>query len=146
MLRNYYCLSTATGFLKGILEAVATLRKSESVDCIVNLKHKRNYSPTHERSYIELVLRRVERGEIKLVPPDSNIYTLIAGSDVVVVIPNSSPPYIANTLGVPSIYFDPTMDIQPTFEPSAGISFASGADALYEQLIGIYKDKKDRGA
>jgi hypothetical protein len=37
------------------------------------------------------------------------------------------------------------MEMQPTFESAAGISFASGADALCEQLISIYKDKKDRG-
>jgi polysaccharide biosynthesis PFTS motif protein len=142
LLGTYYCPSTAIDFLNGVLEAVACLRKIQSVECTVILKHKRHYSTTHDSSYIEQVSRRVERSEIKLVPFDTNIYSLIAGSDVIVVIPNSSPPYIANTLGIPSIYFDPTMEMQPNFEPATGISFASGADALCEQLIGIYKGKK----
>ena len=145
LLANYYCPTTAVGFLRGVLEAVAFLRKSGSVDCVVNLKHKRGYSPTHDRGYIEEVIKQVAKGEIKLIPFDINIYSFIADSDVVVVIPNSSPPYIATTLDIPSIYFDPTMEIQPTFEPANGISFASGADALCTQLLGIYKDKKARG-
>lgn len=57
-------------------------------------------------------------------------------------MPNSSPSYIANKLGVPCIYFDPTMDLQPTFEPLPGVTFASGVDALCGQLINIYRLKK----
>lgn len=146
LLRNYYCPSTALGFLNGVLEAVASVQKSQLVECVVNLKHKRHYSITHDRGYIEAVSRLVEQGEVRLIPFDANIYSLISGSDVVVVIPYSSPSYIASTLDVPSIYFDPTMEMQPTFEPATGISFASGTDALCEHLIRIYKEKKTRGA
>ena len=142
LLANYYCPTTAIGFLRGILEAVASLRKSESVDCVVNLKHKRNYSPTHDQGYIEEVIKQVGKGEIKLIPFDINIYSFIGDSDVVVVIPNSSPPYIATTLDIPSIYFDPTMEMRPTFEPAPGVCFASGVDALYQHLIKIYREKQ----
>ncbi len=142
LLGNYYCPPTAIGFLKGILEAVASLRKSESVDCIVSLKHKRNYSPLHDQGYIEEVNKQVQKGEIKLIPFDTNIYSFIADSDVVIVIPNSSPPYIATTLGVPSIYFDPTMEMRQTFEPAPGVFFASGVDDLYKHLIRIRQENK----
>jgi polysaccharide biosynthesis PFTS motif protein len=141
LLTNYYCPSTAMGFLNGVLEAAATLRESELVECVVNLKHKRQYSTTHDQGYIDHVSRKFELGEINLIPFDINIYSFIADSDVVVVIPNSSPAYIASTLSVPSIYFDPTTDMKPTFEPAFGLSFASGADALCEQLIDIYRAK-----
>ena len=142
LLGNYYCLSTALGFLNGVLDSVASLRRNQLAECMVNLKHKRHYSTTHDRGYIEAVSRLVEQGEIKLIPFDTNIYSLIAGSDVVVVIPNSSPSYIASALGVPSIYFDPTMEMQPTFEPAPGVCFASGVDALYQYFIKIYQGKK----
>lgn len=142
LLANYYCSTTAIGFLRGVLEAVASFRKSESVDCVVSLKHKRNYSPTHDQGYIEEVIKHVSKGDVKLIPFDTNIYSFIADSDVVVVIPNSSPPYIATTLGIPSIYFDPTMEMRPTFEHAPGIFFASGVDDLYQHLIKIYKSKK----
>lgn len=144
LLENYYCPTTAIGFLRGVLEAVASLRKSNSVDCVVNIKHKRDYSPTHDQGYIKEVLKQVRKGEINLIPFDINIYSFIADSDVVVVIPNSSPPYIATTLDIPSIYFDPTMEMQPTFEPAPGVFFASGVDALYQHLIKIYQNKKSK--
>jgi hypothetical protein len=142
MLANYYSPANAMGFLNGVLEAADTLRKSESADCVVNLKHKRYYTHKHDQGYIDQVSRRLELGELNLIPFDINIYSFIADSDVVVVMPNSSPCYIANTLSIPSIYFDPTMEMQPTFEPATWVSFASGTDALCEQLIKIYRTKR----
>jgi polysaccharide biosynthesis PFTS motif protein len=96
----------------------------------------------HDQGYIKVVNKQVQKGEIKLIPFDINIYSFIADSDVVIVIPNSSPPYIATTLGIPSIYFDPTMEMRPTFEPAPGIFFASGVDDLYQHLIRIYQENK----
>lgn len=142
LLANYYNPVTAIGFLNGLLKSAANLREMQGVDCTIQLKHKRSYSLTHDQGYIELVSRLHKRGEINLIPFDINIYSFILDCDVVVVIPNSSPSYIANSLGVPCIYFDPTMEIQPTFEPVSGVSFASGSGALCEQIINIYRLKK----
>jgi len=142
LLANYYNRVTAFGFLNGLLESAATLRETQGANCTIQLKHKRHYSPIHDQGYIEMVSRLQGRGEINLIPFDINMYSFILDCDVVVVIPNSSPSYIANSLGVPCIYFDPTMELQPTFEPVPGVSFASGADALCEQLINIYRLKK----
>jgi hypothetical protein len=142
ILANYYSPSNAMGFLNGVLEGAAALRKSESAECVVNLKHKRYYSSTHDQGYINQVSRRLELGELNLIAFDIDIYSFIADSDVVVVMPNSSPCYIANTLSVPSIYFDPTMEMQPTFESAPWVSFASGTEALCEQLINLYRIKQ----
>lgn len=142
LLGNYYCPATAIGFLEGVLKATAVLRDLVAVECKVNLKHKRQYSSTHDRGYIELVGRRLEKGEIELTPFNINIYKFIAESDVIVVIPNSSPAYIASELGVPCIYFDPTEEMAPNFEPAQGVSFASGSDALTEQLVNTFKEKR----
>jgi polysaccharide biosynthesis PFTS motif protein len=119
------------------LNLLHNLCETQGADCTIRLKHKRSYSPTHDQGYIELVSRLQGRGEINLIPFDINIYSFTLDCDVVVVIPNSSPSYIANSLGVPCIYFDPTMELQPTFEPVPGMSLASGTDALCEQLINI---------
>lgn len=144
LLWNYYCPSTATGFLKGVLKAAATLRELEAAECKVNLKHKRQYSLTHDRGYIELVASQLEKGDIELTPFNINIYGFIAESDVVVAIPNSSAAYIASALGVPCIYFDPTEEMRPNFEPAQSVSFASGVAALTEQLANTYKAKRLR--
>jgi hypothetical protein len=142
LLWNYYSPSTATGFLKGVLKAATTLRELNAAECKVNLKHKRQYSPTHDRGYIDLVASRLQKGEIELMPFNINIYGFIAESDVVVAIPNSSAAYIASALGVPCIYFDPTAEMAPNFEPAPGVSFASGPDELTEQLVKIFEGKK----
>lgn len=142
LLGNYYCPSTAIGFLEGVLKATAVLRELDEIECKVDLKHKRHYSSTHDKGYIELVERRIEKGEIELIPFNINIYKFIAESDVIVVIPNSSPAYIASDLGVPCIYFDPTEEMAPNFEPVPGVSFASGLDALIEQMVNIYMERK----
>jgi polysaccharide biosynthesis PFTS motif protein len=142
LVANYYNPVTAIGFLNGLLKSAANLRETQGADSTIQLKHKRSYSPTHDQDYIELVSRLQGQGEINLIPFDINIYSFISDSDVVVVIPNSSPAYIASSLGVPSIYFDPTMELQPTFEQMPGVLFASGTDALCEQLINIYRLKK----
>lgn len=140
LLWNYYSPSTATGFLKGVIEAATKLRKLEGVECKVNLKHKRHYSHTHDKGYIELVESLVRKGEIELTLFNANIYGFIAESDLVVSIPNSSAAYIASALGVPCIYFDPTEEMAPNFEPAQGVSFASGSDALTEQLFNTFKN------
>lgn len=142
LLANYYNPVNAIGFLNGLVKSAAKLRETQGADCTIQLKHKRSYSPTHDQGYIELVSRMQGRGEIKLIDLDINIYSFIMDCDVVIIMPNSSPSYIANKLGVPCIYFDPTMDLQPTFEPLPGVTFASGVDALCEQLINIYRLKK----
>ncbi|WP_146097366.1 polysaccharide biosynthesis PFTS motif protein [Rhodoferax sp. TS-BS-61-7] len=144
LLGNYYCPSTAIGFLEDVLKATAVLRGLDAVECKVNLKHKRQYSPTHDRRYIELVASRSEDGQVKLAPFNTDIYKFVAESDVVVVIPNSSPACIASALGIPCIYFDPTEEMRPNFEPAQGVSFASGVAALTEQLANTYKAKRLR--
>jgi hypothetical protein len=142
LLGNYYCPSTVVGFLEGVLKATEVLRDLGEIECKVSLKHKRHYSSSHDIGYIELVKKRIEMGEIELMPFNMNIYKLIAESDVIVVIPNSSPAYIASELGIPCIYFDPTQDMAPNFEPAPGVSFASGFDALTEQLVKTFTEKK----
>jgi hypothetical protein len=142
LLANYYNPDTAKGFLNGLLKSAANLRETQGANCTIQLKHKRSYSPTHDKDYIELVSRLHGQGEINLISFDINIYSFIMDCDVVVVMPNSSPSYIANRLGVPCIYFDPTMELQPTFEPLPGVAFASGVDSLCGQLIDIYRLKK----
>jgi hypothetical protein len=137
LLANYYNPATAMGFLDGILAATAALRETQDVDCTIQLKHKRQYSPTHDPGYIARVAGLLDREEIELAPFDINIYRFIKESDVIIVIPNSSPAYIASRLNVPAIYFDPSAKMRPTFEKADGIFFASGERALAELLISL---------
>jgi len=68
------------------------------------------------------------------VETETNLYSLIAGAAVVVVIPYSSPAYVAAQLGVPAIYYDPSGEIVPSQEPHPGVQFVAGPEALLAAL------------
>ena len=74
------------------------------------------------------------KGAIQTVATETNLYSLIAGAAVVVVIPYSSPAYVAAQLGVPAIYYDPGGEIVPTHEPHPGVRFVTGQEALWAAL------------
>jgi polysaccharide biosynthesis PFTS motif protein len=139
ILENYYCPSTAKSFLKGVLEVVENLSNVIGVDFTVSLKHKRNYSVTHDRNYIQQVKNSLEKGVIELVPFDINVYDFLSECDIALVTPYSSPVYLASAVQVPSIYFDPTANIEPSFEGAPNIIFASGKDELMQKLLSFYQ-------
>ncbi len=141
LLANYYNSTNSIKFLEGIINNVAILRDKENASCLIQLKHKRAYSNFHDLDYIKLVSDLNENGELLLVPFDINIFQLIEESDVIIVVPNSSPAYIGSWLGKPVVYFDPTAELQPTFEEAEGILFASGESELKQHLLSIYSKK-----
>lgn len=144
LLANYYNSTNSIKFLEGIINSVAILRDKEAANCLIQLKHKRAYSKFHDLDYIKLVSDLNENGELILVSFNINIFRLIEESDVIIVVPNSSPAYIGSWLGKPVVYFDPTAELQPTFEEAEGILFASGESELKQQLLSIYSKKNSK--
>jgi len=147
LLESYYSSTTAKCFLGDILQTAREISDAIGRKCTIRLKHKRHYSISHDRGYIEQVRDSVEQGEVELIPFDINIYEFLSQCDVAVVIPNSSPAYIASFLQIPSIYFDPTMAMQPNFETAPNIYFASGKDELKQRLLqfmGEWRSARDR--
>jgi polysaccharide biosynthesis PFTS motif protein len=59
---------------------------------------------------------------------------MISNSDVVINYPYTSTAYIADYVGIPAIFFDPTEELIPIYEESEGIEFASGKDDLASKL------------
>lgn len=131
---NYYSLKNMLDFIKSIERLKLELEQS-NVKVRVLLKHKRYFNPKHASEYISYVKATVDNGTVELVDSQANIYTLILASDIVVSVPYSSPVYIANSLFVPAVFYDPTQDVFPIYNETEFVSFASG----YSELSAIVR-------
>jgi ribosomal-protein-alanine N-acetyltransferase len=131
---NYYRAENVIAFVRDIVAARDDLQEEWRRPIEVVLKHKRNPTHVHEQAYLEQIKELNDSGRIRLVPPETNIYSLIAESAVTVVMPYSSPVYVATAMGVPAVFYDPTGDLVPTYEESEGVRFAAGTRQLREVL------------
>jgi polysaccharide biosynthesis PFTS motif protein len=102
---------------------------------IFKIKSKRRRIPGHSIRYLEQKDRLIEQGVIEEVSWHTNLYTLIADSDVVLCSIGTSPGLIARELGIPVAMFyggenklmDPLVDygIPLLQNPAAVYSFIS---------------------
>lgn len=135
MLGNYYNTETMKSYLGDVLAAVDEVKRQFRCEVEIVLKHKRTRSPSHDDSYFSYVNELCEsHDQLRLVGEDVNLFTLIAESDLVVVIPYSSPGYVANYLGVPALFYDPTNEILATNEIVSPIRFAAGREDLIGEM------------
>jgi len=132
--KNYYATANMIEFLEQATAVTERVAKRLGSDIDIVLKHKRGYGDIHDLRYIRFVDRLEADGKIRLVPPDTNLYSLIAASSAIVVIPYSSPAYVASTLEIPAIYFDATEVIEDTHEPAPFVEFAAGEAGLFEKM------------
>lgn len=103
---NYYNEDICIQFLNDILDAF------DNPNWEIVLKPKRKYSKNHSRKYIDFIQTIVtERHNFTVLNPDNNLFNEISKSDIVITIPFSSPFDISKSLGVPSIYYDPSGEI-----------------------------------
>jgi len=126
LIWNYYCSETAMKFIGDIVAAKKELEAPGLLKIKIMLKHKRNHTDVHDAKYINYVDSLSCNGDIDKVSFDTNIYSLIDSCDFVIVMPYSSPAYIASELGKQSIYYDPTGEVIPTFERQPCLRFVSG--------------------
>lgn len=92
-------------------------------------KAKRWPAPVHDKRYLDRIKAMSETGgDFSSVPPETNLFTLVSSCHAAICIPFTSPAIVADGLGVPAIYFDPSLDLAP--RKQGGVSFASGADEL----------------
>ena len=103
---NFYNENYCTDFIAGIFKAL------EGQDWEISLKPKRSYHELHSKKYISFLdhLQKTH-SYFKVLPPQSNLFDEIQASDLVISIPLSSPFDIAKSMNIPSVYFDPSGDV-----------------------------------
>jgi hypothetical protein len=131
LVDNYYCTQNMVQFIEETILVCRQLERQTGRRVHALLKHKRSYSAPHDPRYIELIERLSAPGaSLELVPFQTNMYSLLADCDLSIVVPYSSPAYVASALGIRAVYFDPTAELAPSFEKASLVDFASGRDEL----------------
>lgn len=132
---NYYSVEHTTRFLGDIVAARDAIWSESGEAASIVLKHKRPQASIHEPRYLDYVDQLSKSAaDFEMVPESSDLYGLIAGCDFIIVVPWSSPAYVAQSLGVPAIYYDPSGELLPTFDQLPGIELASGPEALVKAM------------
>jgi len=134
-LYRYYSFENMSKFITDIIEVANTLEEIKNSSVRVILKQKRGRNKNHhDYRYLDFIDNLIDNGKIILFDHTSNIYSMISNSDVVINYPYTSTAYIADYVGIPAIFFDPTEELIPIYEESEGIEFASGKDDLASKL------------
>ncbi len=133
LLGHYYNTKTMKSFLDDLIVVCGEVSLELGCRVEIVLKHKRIPTPTHDSEYFKYVDDLKNNHDLNLAAEDANMYELILESDAVVVVPYSSPAYIANYLDIPAFFYDPTGDIHPA-ELNSGIQFCSGKEQLRDVL------------
>jgi hypothetical protein len=133
---NYYRTQTVVRFVEDVLAAARAVEEALGKPVRISLKPKRDPSTTiHDAEYLAFVRTLEGSGSgVAVLPPATNLFSLMAASDVAVVIPYSSPAYVASWLGKPAVYYDPTEELVPNYEDSPLVTFAAGRENLTKAL------------
>lgn len=136
LVNNYYSTANMIRFIEDIIYACAETEKIIGGRVKILLKHKRSYKPVHDTEYISLIEKKISGpGQaVELVSPDANMYSLVSGCDLALVIPYSSPAHVATSLDHPAIYYDPAMTVQPVFARHPLLTFVAGRENLAKSL------------
>lgn len=134
---NYYHVANLSAFLDDIIGLKAGLEERFHLPVSFVLKTKRQYHSTNDRSYFDYLEQLGSNGTITLVHYETNMYSLISASHLVMAYPFSSPAYVADALGIPSIYYDPTgLIVRCDFgDPPSKIRFAANRKELCDASI-----------
>lgn len=143
MLGSYYTAETMKLFLGDVLAAAQEVTRQFGCEVEIVLKHKRTPTPLHDRSYFNYVNELcASYSYLRLAEEDSNLFSLISECDLAVAIPYSSPAYVANYLGIPALFYDPTNEILPTNKVFPQVRFVAGRERLAKVIIQTLAESK----
>ena len=79
-------------------------------NALIKLKPKRKYTSDDSISYCDFL--EAQSSKIQILKWDSDIGNEISKSDLVICVPYSSPALIAKYLGIPTIFYTPSLDFK----------------------------------
>ena len=151
---NYTTGTMAISFLRDIVGSIASIsRLSDAYKFRIRIKVKRRQSSTPsflqsllpnqlrgsrnslDSEYQTVVNNYLLSGRMSNVNTDHDLYDLIGASDLVISIPYTSINFMADQIGVPSIFYDPTGCLVNNFSMLQNMSFIQGRPALEKYLL-----------
>lgn len=138
LLGNYYSTNHMIRFLDDVLSVGRELNETLQYPVELLLKHKRQPGGAHDNRYLDFVQGALanKQNNLVLVPAEANMYAMLEDCMAAIVIPYSSPAYVADHMGLPAVYYDPTEELMPVYEKKPLIDFVSGRTRL---LAAAYK-------
>jgi polysaccharide biosynthesis PFTS motif protein len=120
-------------FTHDLIRLKTKLEAQFRMPVVLSLKTRRGYKAAYDRSYFEHLESLRSEGVLTIKHHATNLYSLISGSHLVIAYPFTSPPYIAEWLQVPSIYYDPTATLvrQHFGDSPSLVDFANTPDSLF---------------
>ena len=142
-MTNFDTAEHLEAFVNDVMRVRTELQEEYACLVKLTLKAKRNHH-SYDQRYAKFVSDLGDQQRLQLVSPSENMFDLIAASQIAIVLPYSSPAYVASSIGVPAVFYDPTRTIVPAYEPGPGIYFSSGFDhlkATCDALLGMKRRK-----
>ena len=121
---EFYIAATSKGFLSHIADAVCC------VNAVMLWKRKRKIGNLAHPRYRYLAERLSARKNVVLLDPDISASRVIEASCAVISMPFTSTALIARELGKPSVYYDPTGELQSDDRAAHGIPIVSSPGQL----------------
>ena len=132
---NYYSLETTLRFLSDIEESTRYL----SNNIKLFLKPKRQISKIHHNLQYVDYLNKNEH--IHVLDYNLNLYSLVRSVDLVIAIPFTSALYISDINNIPSIFYDPSGQLECNIDLGKNSDFIQGYENLKEKINYHYMAK-----
>jgi hypothetical protein len=141
-LSPWYTAEKMIKFVDEIFSACELLEKKLNKRFRILLKHKREYREgSHDQRYIDYIEKITrEKKSFELIECREDLFELLDSCDFSISIPYTSVAYISSCLGKPTIYFDPSQELLPSYENLGPISFCSGKAELYDEVEKHFKN------
>lgn len=138
-ISNYNHPDNLFVFIKDLLALREELEHIYAMPVSLTLKTKRGFDVAYDRAYFDYIEELGRDGSISLESHSTNIYTLISSSHLVIVYPFTSPAYIAEYLGIPCVYYDPTRTIiqQDVSDSPELVKFVNSREGLLNTSVSL---------
>ena len=121
--------------LNAFLDDISNLCHELNIEVLC--KNKRVHKTNFSRSYIQK-LEKLSENNWTLIAPEMSAHKVIQAVDMVISYPFTSTALIAENLGIPSIYYDPTGTIQPYDCAMLGAKLINSPSNLRDYMIAIF--------
>lgn len=128
----FYTSEVANAFVRDVVEL------SRQVGADVLWKRKRNVARSAHPKYRSFIDLLNYGNDIRLVAPEISAIRVIQASQAVISMPFTSTALIARSLGVPSVYYDPSGIVQRDDRAAHGIEILIGRHELDQWLKEIF--------
>ena len=127
-----------TNFIRDILDACKRLGRGKYS---IAVKQKNRPFKGKASEYLNFLAKQFESGELQLVDLDADLFDLISAYDLVISFPFTSANYVAQKLGIPSVYYDPTGRLRCNFPMLENMEFIQDPKQLSEVILKLQQRK-----